>query len=57
VKTWRKRPDADAGDDGALHKIGSDAIGNWPPARSFDDYAVTVDEAALPTGVTLHRLC
>lgn len=57
VKTWRKRPDASVGDADALHKIGSEATHNWPPARSFDDYAVTVDEAAAPVGVTIHRLC
>ncbi|MEN2786508.1 type I-C CRISPR-associated protein Cas7/Csd2 [Sphingomonas qilianensis] len=57
VKTWRKRPDADARDEGALHKIGSETIHNWPPARSFNDYAVTVDEAAVPAGVTIHRPC
>jgi CRISPR-associated protein Csd2 len=26
------------------------------PPRSFSDYQVSVDEDALPSGVTLHRL-
>lgn len=26
---------------------------NWPPARSFSDYRIDVDDAALPDGVTL----
>ena len=54
VKVWRKRPE-----DGAAaehHPIGALAIDNWGPARSFADYAVTVDEAATPAGVTVRTL-
>ena len=29
--------------------------GDWQPARSFEDFTVTVDEADLPAGVTVHR--
>lgn len=31
------------------------ADGSWRPARSFADYAVTVDETELPGGITIHR--
>lgn len=56
VRTWRKRPDADGADASARHAIGAAAIDNWPPARSFDDYAITVDEDALPQGVKVIRM-
>ena len=56
VKARRKRPGDDASDSSALHEIDSPAIDNWPPARSFDDYAVTVDEDAMPAGVTVTRM-
>lgn len=53
-------PGLDPASDGAggasLHAIGSPAIDNWPPARSFADYALTVDEAGMPAGVTVHRM-
>ncbi len=55
VKVRRKRPEADAGDPAGLHPIGSPAIDNWPPARSFADYAVTIAEEGLPAGVTILR--
>ncbi|HEX8383988.1 MAG TPA: type I-C CRISPR-associated protein Cas7/Csd2 [Sphingomonas sp.] len=56
VKAWRKRPGDDASDPLTLHEVDSDAIHNWSPARSYDDYAVTVDEDALPAGVTITRM-
>ena len=56
VKEWRKKPDADGNDPANRHAIGSQAIDNWPAARSFDDYWITVDEEAAPTGVTITRL-
>ena len=56
VKAWRKRPEADGADPADLRVPGSDAIGNWPPARSFADYHVTVDEDAMPAGVTVHLM-
>lgn len=56
VRTWRKRPDSDAADPSVLHRIGASELDNWPPARSFADYAVTVDEDAVPAGVTIHRM-
>ncbi|MBK3397189.1 MULTISPECIES: type I-C CRISPR-associated protein Cas7/Csd2 [Methylobacterium] len=36
---------------GEAHEIGADATDNWPPARSFADYRVTVDRDRLPEGV------
>ncbi|KMO28499.1 type I-C CRISPR-associated protein Cas7/Csd2 [Methylobacterium aquaticum] len=36
---------------GEAHEIGADATDNWPPARSFADYRVTVDREGLPAGV------
>ncbi len=44
VQTWRVHK-------GSTHAIGADASDNWPPARRFDDYAITVDTAGLPDGV------
>ncbi len=38
---------------GSQHEIGADAIDNWPPARSFADYVITIDRDALPEGVEL----
>lgn len=56
VTAWRKRPDADGADPANRHAIGAQAIDNWPPARVFADYHLDVDEAALPSGVTVHRM-
>ena len=44
VKTFRMHKDS-------RQPIGADAIDNWPAARSFADYAVTVDREGLPEGV------
>lgn len=44
VKAWRVR-------EGERRVPGSDSIGNWPVARSFDDYAITVDRDGLPDGL------
>ena len=44
VKTWRVHK-------GARHEIGDEATDNWPSARAFSDYAITVDSAAVPEGV------
>ena len=41
VTTWR-------GQQGSGTAIGDSATDNWPPARSFADYAITVDRAGLP---------
>ena len=45
VKTWRVHK-------GSRHAVGADETDNWPPARSFADYAITVD-GDLPPGVEL----
>lgn len=45
---------------GAAHVIGSPEYhrntDNWPPARSFADYHVTVDGEAMPAGVKVARM-
>lgn len=46
VKTWRVHK-------GSQQEIGADATDNWPPARSFADYAVTIDQDGLPAGVEI----
>lgn len=42
---------------GAAHEIGSDAYykhtDNWPPARKWEDYRVTVDREGLPAEVEI----
>lgn len=42
---------------GAAHEIGSDGYykhtDNWPPARKWEDYRVTIDREALPAGVEI----
>jgi CRISPR-associated protein Csd2 len=44
VKTWRVHK-------GSRHTIGDDATDNWPPARSFSDYDVSIDRHGLPDAV------
>ena len=44
VKTWRVHK-------GSRHEIGDEATDNWPAARAFSDYAITVDSDAVPEGV------
>ncbi len=44
VKTWRVYK-------GVRHEIGAEATDNWPVARAFADYAITVDHDGLPAGV------
>lgn len=46
VKTWRVH-------EGSTQAIGSTATDNWPPARAWADYAVTIDTEGLPAGVTV----
>lgn len=38
---------------GSRQPIGSDAIDNWPPARAFEDYEITIDREGLPEGVEI----
>ncbi len=42
---------------GSRHEIGADATDNWPPARCFGDYAITVDRDGLPEGVEVIERC
>ncbi len=44
VKTWRVYK-------GSRHEIGDEATDNWPSARAFSDYAITVNSDAVPEGV------
>jgi CRISPR-associated protein Csd2 len=44
VHTWRVHK-------GSRHAIGDEAIDNWPAARSFADYEITVDMDGVPEGV------
>jgi CRISPR-associated protein Csd2 len=44
VKTWRVYK-------GSRHEIGDEATDNWPSARAFSNYAITVNTNALPQGV------
>jgi CRISPR-associated protein Csd2 len=46
VKAWRVR-------DGDRREPNSPSIDNWPAARSFGDYAITVDRDGLPGGVEM----
>ena len=36
---------------GAAHPIGDERTDNWPVARGFEDYVITVDRESLPPGV------
>lgn len=38
---------------GEGYPVGDDRTDNWPPARSFADYNIEVDDKDLPAGVTL----
>ncbi|WP_010543171.1 type I-C CRISPR-associated protein Cas7/Csd2 [Sphingomonas elodea] len=46
VKTWRVH-------EGSVQEIGSTATDNWPPARKWEDYKVTIDREGLPAGVEI----
>lgn len=46
VKTWRTHK-------GERRAIGDEAIDNWPAARAFEDYAITIDGEGLPGGVEI----
>lgn len=52
VKTWRVH-------QGVRQEIGSPATDNWPPARRWEDYAVTIEREGLPSGIeiTIHCGC
>ncbi len=46
VKTWRVHK-------GQRHPIGAEEIDNWPSARNFDDYLITVDREGMPDGIEI----
>ncbi|WP_428031645.1 type I-C CRISPR-associated protein Cas7/Csd2 [Ancylobacter sp.] len=46
VKTWRLFR-------GEKHKPGDERLDNAPPARSFEDYAITIQRDGLPDGIEI----
>ena len=46
VKTWRVYQDVH-------HQPGAEATHNWPPARSFGDYEITIDRERMPEGIKI----
>jgi CRISPR-associated protein Csd2 len=44
VKTWRVH-------HGVRHEVGAEQTNNWPSARSFADYEITVDADRVPEGI------
>lgn len=46
VRTWRVFR-------GERYRPGDDRLDNAPPARSFDDYAITIDRDGLPEGIEI----
>ncbi len=50
VKAWRVH-------ERVRQPVGSAATDNWPPARRWADYAVTVDTEGLPAGITMIERC
>lgn len=46
VKTWRVFRDE-------KHKPGDERLDNAPPARSFENYAITIDRDGLPEGIEI----
>lgn len=38
---------------GSVQDIGSTATDNWPPARHWSDYKVTIDQGNLPPGIEI----
>lgn len=46
VKTWRVH-------EGSVQEIGSATTDNWPPARKWEDYKVTIDREGVPAGVEI----
>ena len=49
VKTWRVH-------DGEQRPTGDTRTDNWPPARAFTDYAITIDHEGLPDGIEILEL-
>ena len=50
VRVWRQHK-------GARHAIGDERTDNWPVARGFGDYAITVDRDGLPQGIEVIERC
>lgn len=41
--------------EGEIVPAGDKRTHNWPPSRAFSDYAISLDDADLPDGVTVHE--
>jgi CRISPR-associated protein Csd2 len=41
--------------NGSNVPVGDTRSDNWPPARSFADYDIRVDEREMPQGVTIEQ--
>ena len=39
-----------------LYELGSESLSNYPPARSFSDYEVSIDRDGLPEGIEIIEL-
>ena len=50
VRTWRVH-------EGSRQPVGSATTDNWPPARQWADYAVTIDHEGLPSGIEIIERC
>lgn len=50
VKTWRVH-------EGSRQPVGSAATDNWPPARQWADYTVTIEREGLPAGIEVIERC
>lgn len=50
VQTWRVH-------EGSRQPVGSATTDNWPPARQWADYAVTIDHEGLPSGIEIIERC
>jgi CRISPR-associated protein Csd2 len=46
VKTWRVFK-------GERYRPGDERLDNAPPARNFEDYAITIDREGLPEGIEI----
>ena len=46
IKAWRLFK-------GERHEPGDEKLDNAPPARSFSDYAITIDREGLPGGLEI----
>lgn len=53
--TLFERVTVDRSHNGTTCPVGDQRSHNWPPARQFSDYAIRLDESALPEGITIEQ--